>query len=325
VKRSWSHAIEMVTNVGALGDRLVVTGATLVEGLDLGGKVLWREELVGTAGPPIVSNDIVVVSVYQRNRPSLAIAFDRDGAERWRYERAWSLVNNGIVATETQVVLAGNEHKTNAGRWVFLDPRDGSSLGEVAAPSTGTPHAAGKWLVAQIDEGRGGLVRTDADGANPQVITRRSHSMLAAAGETTLIGTWDHDDPPRIVAIDVATGAERWDREGAENLGFGVDGTRVAWMEAAGEDRIAVIGDVTTGNVTWRSEPMPSTDDGFELLLGDDLVVVYAGFERASTFRPPKPTAVEHRSWDRFHGDGLVIGHRFYEVGGEGLTCWDLR
>lgn len=325
MKQLWTHGIEMVSGIALLDDLLVVTGGGRIDALGLDGQPRWRVDLGGALGKPFACGDVVITSSYRRDHGTVVVALDRRGDERWRYERDWSLVSDGLDAGDGDVVLAGTLSRTGENRWVVLAAADGSLRHEVEAPTDGYARIAGAHLVAPVAQGAGGIVRTTRDGRNAMPLSQRGHSTLAVVGETVLLGTWEHDDPPRLVAIDVARAQARWEAPGGANLGIGTAGALASWIEERGEERRAVVGAIASGATAWRSDALlPPSRNGYQLVTDGEVVIVYGDFDVAVTFRRPGTQPIETRPWDRFQADGLFIGERFYELGGGGVACWDL-
>jgi outer membrane protein assembly factor BamB len=142
----------------------VLFGSAVLAGLDLDGKLLWRQEIVphqfdvaiGTS--PVVYRDVVLVAADQLGRASALLAFDgKTGALKWRKDRP------GIDWDHSTPVLASIKGRlqllaATANALQGLDPDTGDVLWSCRSADrigdTVSPVLAGG--VVYCDSGRGG-------------------------------------------------------------------------------------------------------------------------------------------------------------------------
>ena len=227
-----------------------------------GKNVRWKVEVPGLGlGSPIVWGDLVLVSTAAPGEKDPAatafavMAFDRkDGKLRWRSVLHEEVPHEG-------------KHDNNS----------------FASASLLTD---GKRLYAFF--GSRGLYALDLTGKRlwekqlGKMQTRNGFGEAASPalyGET-LVVTWDHEGPDFIVALDTASGQERWRKERDEPTTWAtplvVTGEGPPQVVVAGTNRV-VSYDVATGTERWRaggltSNAIPSP------VYGDGIVYVTSGF-----------------------------------------------
>jgi outer membrane protein assembly factor BamB len=224
--------------------------------------VRWKVEVPGLGlGSPIVRGDMVLVSTAIAGekdpgaRDFAVMAFDRkDGKLRWR----------SVLHSE---VPHEGKHNDNS----------------FASESLLTD---GKRLYAYF--GSRGLYALDLSGKvlwEKQLGKMQTRNGFGEASSPALYGdtlvvTWDHEGPDFIVALDAASGKERWRKERDEPTTWAtplvVTGEGAPQVVVAGTNRV-VSYDLATGEERWRASGLtpnaiPSP------VYGDGIVYVTSGF-----------------------------------------------
>jgi len=224
--------------------------------------VRWKVEVPGLGlGSPIVRGDAVLVSTAVPGekdpaaRDFAVIAYDRkDGKQRWK----------SVLHSE---VPHEGKHNDNS----------------FASASLLTD---GKRLYAYF--GSRGLYALDLSGKliwEKQLGRMQTRNGFGEAASPALYGdtlvvTWDHEGPDFIVALDAASGKERWRKERDEPTTWAtplvVTGEGAPQVVVAGTNRV-VSYDLATGEERWRAggltpNAIPSP------VYGDGIVYVTSGF-----------------------------------------------
>jgi outer membrane protein assembly factor BamB len=225
-----------------------------------GQNVRWKLAIPGLGhGSPIVWGDLVLVpSAVPAAKDPKALAFvviavgRRDGRLRWR-----TVVHEEVPHEGT--------HPTNS----------------YASASLVTD---GKRLYAYF--GSHGLYALDMNGRRlwakqlGKMQTRFGEGASPALHGETLVVTWDHEGPDFIVALDAASGRERWRKGRDEPTTWAtplvITGEGPPQVVAAGTNRV-VSYDLATGEERWRAgglgaNVIPSP------VYGDGIVYVTSGF-----------------------------------------------
>jgi outer membrane protein assembly factor BamB len=224
--------------------------------------VRWKVEVPGLGlGSPIVRGDMVLVSTAvsgEKNpaaRDFAVMAFDRkDGKQRWR------------TVLHSEVPHEGkHDHNSFASASLLTD---------------------GKRLYAYF--GSRGLYALDLSGKvlwEKQLGKMQTRNGFGEAASPALYGdtlvvTWDHEGPDFIVALDAASGKERWRKERDEPTTWAtplvVTGEGAPQVIVAGTNRV-VSYDLASGEERWRAggltaNAIPSP------VYGDGIVYVTSGF-----------------------------------------------
>jgi outer membrane protein assembly factor BamB len=197
--------------------------------------VLWKVATPGGASSPIVVGDKLVLTAFEKGK-LYTIAYTRaDGKEAWRAE------------APTQQIEAF--HKTEG------------------SPAASTPATDGEHIVSYF--GSCGLFCYDRTGKElwkytlPMAVTMADFgtgtSPILVDGLVVLVR--DERKDPKILALDVATGALKWEKKRQSVSGYG---TPVLWITPAGKQIVAggfgrMIGyDLQTGEEKWFVNGMPS-------------------------------------------------------------------
>ncbi len=197
--------------------------------------VLWKVPAPSGASSPIIVGDQLVLTAFE-NGKLYTIAYSRaDGKEAWRAE-----------APARQIEAF---HKTEG------------------SPAASTPARDGKHIVSYF--GSCGLFCYDRSGkelwkfALPMAVTVADFgtgtSPILVDGLVVLVR--DEMKEPKILALDVTTGALKWEKKRQSMSGFG---TPVVWSTPAGKQVVAagygrMIGyDLKTGEEKWSVAGMPS-------------------------------------------------------------------
>jgi len=224
--------------------------------------VRWKVEVPGLGlGSPIVRGDAVLVSTAVPGekdpaaRDFAVMAYDRkDGKQRWK----------SVLHSE---VPHEGKHNDNS----------------FASASLLTD---GKRLYAYF--GSRGLYALDLSGKliwEKQLGRMQTRNGFGEAASPALYGdtlvvTWDHEGPDFIVALDAASGKERWRKERDEPTTWAtplvVTGEGAPQVVVAGTNRV-VSYDLATGEERWRAggltpNAIPSP------VYGDGIVYVTSGF-----------------------------------------------
>ena len=224
--------------------------------------VRWKVEVPGLGlGSPIVRGDAVLVSTAVPGekdpaaRDFAVMAYDRkDGKQRWK----------SVLHSE---VPHEGKHNDNS----------------FASESLLTD---GKRLYAYF--GSRGLYALDLSGKliwEKQLGRMQTRNGFGEAASPALYGdtlvvTWDHEGPDFIVALDAASGKERWRKERDEPTTWAtplvVTGEGAPQVVVAGTNRV-VSYDLATGEERWRAggltpNAIPSP------VYGDGIVYVTSGF-----------------------------------------------
>jgi len=224
--------------------------------------VRWKVEVPGLGlGSPIVRGDMVLVSTAipgdkdASARDFAVVAYDRkNGTQRWR------------TVLHSEVPHEG-KHNDNS----------------FASESLLTD---GKRLYAYF--GSRGLYALDLSGKllwEKQLGKMQTRNGFGEASSPALYGdtlvvTWDHEGPDFIVALDAASGKERWRKERDEPTTWAtplvVTGEGAPQVVVAGTNRV-VSYDLATGEERWRAggltpNAIPSP------VYGDGIVYVTSGF-----------------------------------------------
>ena len=224
--------------------------------------VRWKVEVPGLGlGSPIVRGDMVLVSTAipgekdASTRDFAVVAYDRkNGTQRWR------------TVLHSEVPHEG-KHNDNS----------------FASESLLTD---GKRLYAYF--GSRGLYALDLAGKllwEKQLGKMQTRNGFGEASSPALYGdtlvvTWDHEGPDFIVALDAASGKERWRKERDEPTTWAtplvVTGEGAPQVVVAGTNRV-VSYDLATGEERWRASGLtpnaiPSP------VYGDGIVYVTSGF-----------------------------------------------
>jgi len=218
-----------------------------VPGLGLGTPIVWGDAvLLATAVPSAADPKTIewVVMAVERN----------DGKQRWRSVLHSEVPHEGHHQTNS---YASGSLLTDGKRlYAFLGSRGLYAL-----------DAKGK-LLWQKQLGRMQTRNGFGEGASP-----------AVHGDT-LVVTWDHEGPDFVVALDAASGKERWRKDRDEPTTWAtplvVAGEGAPQVVVAGTNRV-VSYDLATGEERWRSagltmNAIPSP------VYADGVVYVTAGF-----------------------------------------------
>jgi outer membrane protein assembly factor BamB len=315
-------------------DLVVVEGSILltseqeVIALDASGRERWRRSFARRPRELAPCGPGVAFELAERRAPTQVMALDLEGVERWRYDRRWILGRHGVAGDAHGVVLYGQDLDAEGDRWVGLDPATGACVFDALAPAAEAAQLAGAWLIASLEGGDGGIVRTDRRGGNPTTITPLAHSMLAATDELALLNTRDDDGgPTEMVAFELATGRERWRAPGGNNLGVAICDRRAAWVEGGATGGHPVVRDLATGALIWSGDPLAPIreDDGYRCKLGPRALVCYDGFKNVTYHALETPAPIHRRPWDRDDPDASrFLGDRFLEASFHGVTCLEL-
>lgn len=228
-------------DVTADDDTVVVSDETGLVGLErIHGEVRWRRPLGPTAGAPTLTDGTALVSTVRD-----VVAVDTDtGAERWRAETGPEHGARVVAAGSGVAVIA--EHRPQGDVLVGLSLADGARRWERALPDghRGRPAPAGT-APHQTAGGDVALVHVD--------VAHEPGSSVADRGATR--------QPAALLAVDLATGEERWSSS-RPAVGYVVDDvTALLLTDPEGERGLPpelVARDLRDGRVRWR-EPVRRT------------------------------------------------------------------
>jgi outer membrane protein assembly factor BamB len=329
MRSSWRTEVQLSDLVVGRDGTLLGIEANNVVAIDRDGGVVRRHRCDRLPTHMKGSVHGGVVSSYERNEPSVVALIDWQGNERWRYEEDWLLQHDGLQARGDEVLLTGRT-ATNGGARISLDASTGAvrRRDELAPPQAfATTFPAGRWWIARIDEGEGGLQRIDPASGASTVLTTTSHVALGLAEDAIYVDTTGYESPSNVIAFDISTGAEKWRRRGDLNLTFGLDQERLAFVSGQEDGRRAVVCDRRTGAISWASDPLgPLPDDNyFECLVNDHAIVVFGSYEYVGVYGYASSTPRLFREAVVTSKRSCALdGSRYLESGRDGLTCWDL-
>ena len=310
-----------------LAAELIVIDATIaiienddVVGIDATGAERWRRTFARTPRHLTRCGSGVAFPLAQRGAPTQIMALDLDGNDRWRFDRPWTLLFDGIDGDDRGLVLFGQDVSASVNHWIGLDATTGVVAFDATPPPVhGAPKLAGAWLHAPIADGTEGELRADRDGTHPMTLTPLDHMASASNRELLLIEIRPETAASEVVAIEVATGRERWRAPGGHNLEIALDDRRAAWVER----ETPVVYDLATGTSVWRGATLPPTspNDDYRCTLGPGAVVCHVGFTSVVYYSlaAEAPLRMVDRS-----SDGRFLGAHFVESGDDAITCWEL-
>jgi outer membrane protein assembly factor BamB len=227
-----------------------------------GKNVRWKVEIPGLGlGTPIVTGELVLVSTAAPGekdkdaRAFVVMAFDRkSGALRWKSVVHEEMPHEGVQQNNS---YASASLLTDGKRiYAFFGSRGLYAL-----------DLSGKTLWEK-QLGRMQTRMGFGEGASP------------ALHEGTLVVTWDHEGPDFVVALDAASGEERWRKERDEPTTWAtplvVTGEGAPQVIVAGTNHV-VSYDLATGAERWRAggltpNAIPSP------VYADGIVYVTSGF-----------------------------------------------
>ncbi|HSN24741.1 MAG TPA: hypothetical protein VLT45_00600 [Kofleriaceae bacterium] len=301
---------------------IVIVNEHSVIGLDDDGVERWRQEYVRKPYHLVACGRGVAADLPDRAAPTEIVGIGLDGAERWRYQRRWTLLFGGLAGDARGLIAYGQDFATTKNQWVALEP-DGAVTLDITPPVESAPRPAGPWLVASIGDGEKGVLRTDRAGAGARTITTLAHDVMQPTDDSVLLNTTSSASP-ELVAIDLATGRERWRASGGNNLEIATDASRAAWV---GADRRPVVHEVASGRRLWVGDPLPAigSSDGYACKLGPDALVCYCGHRHVVYHALGGVAPLETRAWDRDDPSASRFAdRRFLESSFHGLICWEL-
>lgn len=327
MRELWKVEVEGLDKMAALDDGFVLSTPTSVCAFDSTGSQLWHYPCRLPPRQLVAASGQVVVAMSGRGTPSDIVGLNgTTGRESWRYRRTWGLIHESLSADAGEVIISGQDFGVGADpqRWVVLDLKRGVVLADVRPPErAGRARFAGKACLAQIDDGEGGLLRTDRRGSGPTVITETPHIAFASAGEMVVLDTSEVHPRGEVVAVDME-GSERWRGTSGVNIGMGVEGGRVAYVDG---DRRPTVVEVATGRELWRGAPLPpiDPDNGFRCLLERRALVCYGGSRHVSVYSLPAGAPIVHRELDRDDAHAsFVAGPRYYAVAHDRVAVWEV-
>ena len=263
----------------------------------------------------------VSFTLASRSTPTQVVTLDLEGIERWHYDRAWGLHFEGIVGDARGLVLYGQDSGTDVSdHWVGLAADTGACVFEKRPPVDAAPKIAGEWLYAPLAEGTEGVLRTKRDGSHPEKITKLAYIASAANREVLLLNTPGVVGVTEVVAIELASGRERWRAPGGNNLEIAIDDQRAAWVQG---DGCPVVYDLATGARLWQGSVMPPLPgrSGYRSRLGSHALACYCGFTSVVYYAIAATSPLRTAKAD---GEGAFLGDSFVEPGEASLTCWEL-
>jgi len=308
----------------AVDDTLITADAGTIVAFDHDGKERWSREF-----PSVVrdltrcGHGVAFTQKAHRNAAEAVQAVDLAGKDLWRYERAWGLLFNGITGDDHGVVLYGQDDGPGVrNRWVGIDAVSGAVTFDVSPATNVGATLAGEWMIASLGDGDGsdGVVRTTRNGAEPTTLTKLAHLAFATNGVVVLLRAADE-----TVAIELATGRERWRAPGGDNFEIAIDNGRAAWVDAPRHSAEPVVYDLASGSALWRGAPVPppprTRGEGYRCKLADHALVCYSGFAAVTFFA--LSSADPLRSGPRAD-EGLFLGARFIEPSADLISCWEV-
>jgi outer membrane protein assembly factor BamB len=312
----WEHptaAWDMV----AVDGKLVVTRENAIVGLDASGRERWERTFDLQPRHLTRCGRGVAFTLASRWAPTQVIALDLDGNDAWRYDRPWGLFTRGIAGDDRGLVLAGQDYGPVADdHWVGLDA-NGALVFDIKPLTDASPTIAGRWLLADIDSGNGGVLRVDRDGTHPMTLTSRAHIAQGATDEyAVIIDSSDGD----AVAFDLASGQERWRAPGGNILDIPCSEGRAAWVDAL---RRPVVYELATGRQVWAGAPLPAIleQSRYECVLAprllvciaDDAVIYYS-------LAASEPLLTRDAPGNR---PSFAVGINRLLESSDTLTCWE--
>ncbi len=218
------------------------------------GTVMWTTSFGedSTVFGPEVAGDVVVVGLWSSDGNAIVALDAATGAERWRVPTENLPVAPTHVEATVYVPAEGGlsadsslyalDAATGAQRWVFSAP-EASNLGEQVAVSDGVVVAS-----AQALDGTVGVYGIDA--ATGQAIWTFSGSDDVGWDPAVRQGTVLVTDLPRSWALDLHTGATRWEHVGADTGGGAAVGDTAAYVGYGDEVQAVSLVD---GSTLWSA------------------------------------------------------------------------
>ena len=256
------------------------------------GEGIWETRLLpsttftGISSSPKIAGDRVFIGTFNESGgPGEVVALaEGDGHVLWRHGTGSVHFSTPAVADGTVYVgIMGTYNTTSQVSFeppygvVALDAATGGQKwfrttgGSVAAsPAVAGPNVivpAKDGVVYSLNRTTGEVVWTSAVDAGI--------SSPAVSGDAVFVGCGAFGAPGKVVALDTATGAQRWSvpTNGPVQASLTYAGGKVLFATNTAHGTISAL-DATTGSLAWSYEPLPS-----EYILGSPVVadgVVYA-------------------------------------------------
>jgi len=328
MKALWTWA-QSPDELVAVEDLILARCGNRVVALDENGEERWRRAYPRTPARLTLCGRGVAFELSDRSGPTQVMALDLDGKERWRFDRRWGLHFQGLHGDARGVVLYGQDHWDQKGefpggqaldRWIGLEAETGACGFDVPPPAEEAPIPCGSWLIATKDRDAQGLVRTDRDATHATLLSSLAISALTANEELVLLGT--QGDPGEVVAVELASGRERWRAPGGDNLQMSLYQRWGAWVQGL----CPVVYDLATGAQVFCGAPLPPLKSKYEwysCILGPNALVCYGSGVAFYSLDAASPIRTREKRHDTPAASRFWKG-RFLETSADGLTCWNL-